>query len=30
MRARWVTYPLTPNKKCACPTRILYYDTETY
>lgn len=29
MGARWVTYPLTSNKTTACPTRIVYFDTET-
>lgn len=29
MGAAWVTYPLTGNKTTACPTRILYFDTET-
>ncbi|GAI28765.1 unnamed protein product, partial [marine sediment metagenome] len=29
MSEKWITYPLTKNKATACPTRILYFDTET-
>lgn len=29
MSGKWITYPLTKNKVTACPTRIVYFDTET-